>query len=232
MKYCEIIKEGGLIELIVISNTIAIIIIFIIVPKPGFCLRKNHKDKTAMLIKKVATPIEISAMIETPSAKTVRTVLAEGVSIIADISIGVATFFISIAVLSLWFFLKQKPGLGTIMNIIIIAIVLDITISSINPPSLIISQYFTAVLGVFLVGLGSGFYLTANLGPGPRDGLMTGLTKRTNLPIALVRGCIEVSAVAVGWYLGGNVGIGTLIYAFGIGPCVALGLFIVDKVFN
>lgn len=160
------------------------------------------------------------------------TVLAEGVSIIADISIGVATFFISIAVLSLWFFLKQKPGLGTIMNIIIIAIVLDITISSINPPSLIVSQYFTAVLGVFLVGLGSGFYLTANLGPGPRDGLMTGLTKRTNLPIALVRGCIEVSAVAVGWYLGGNVGIGTLIYAFGIGPCVALGLFIVDKVFN
>ena len=72
----------------------------------------------------------------------------------------------------------------------------------------------------------------ANLGPGPRDGLMTGLTKKTNLPIALVRGCIEITAVGVGWYLGGTVGVGTLIYAFGIGPCVALGLFIVDKIFN
>ena len=159
-------------------------------------------------------------------------VLAEGVSIITDLSIGVATFFISVGVLSLWFFLKQKPGLGTIMNIIIIAIMLDITIHLVDSPSNLVSQYFLAILGVFLVGLGSGFYLTANLGPGPRDGLMTGLTKKTNLPIALVRGCIEITAVCVGWYLGGTVGIGTLIYAFGIGPCVALGLFIVDKIFN
>ena len=160
------------------------------------------------------------------------TVLAEGVSIITDLSIGVATFFISVVVLSLWFFLKQKPGLGTIMNIIVISVMLDITISSLSSPSSLISQYFLAILGVFLVGLGSGFYLTANLGPGPRDGLMTGLTKKTNLPIALVRSCIEITAVGVGWYLGGTVGIGTLIYAFGIGPCVALGLFIVDKIFN
>jgi uncharacterized membrane protein YczE len=160
------------------------------------------------------------------------TVLAEGASIITDLSIGVATFFISVGVLSLWFFLKQKPGLGTIMNIIIIAIMLDITINLVGSPSSLISQYFLAILGVFLVGLGSGFYLTANLGPGPRDGLMTGLTKKTNLPIALVRACIEITAVGVGWYLGGTVGVGTLIYAFGIGPCVALGLFIVDKIFN
>ena len=151
------------------------------------------------------------------------TVLAEGASIITDLSIGVATFFISVGVLSLWFFLKQKPGLGTM---------LDITIHLVGSPNNLISQYFMAILGVFLVGLGSGFYLTANLGPGPRDGLMTGLTKKTNLPIALVRGCIEITAVGVGWYLGGTVGAGTLIYAFGIGPCVALGLFIVDKIFN
>jgi len=160
------------------------------------------------------------------------TVLAEGVSIITDLSIGVATFFVSVGVLSLWFFLKQKPGLGTIMNIIIIAIMLDITINLLSFPSNLISQYFMAIFGVFLVGLGSGFYLTANLGPGPRDGLMTGLTKKTNLPIALVRGCIEITAVGAGWDLGGTVGVGTLIYAFGIGPCVALGLFIVDKIFN
>ena len=160
------------------------------------------------------------------------TVLAEGFSKRADISIGVATFIISVGVLSSWFFLKQKPGLGTVMNIIIIALMLDITVSLINPPSMIFTQYFLAVLGVFLVGIGSGFYLVANLGPGPRDGLMTGLTKKSNLPIALVRGCIEITAVAIGWYLGGTVGVGTVIYAFGIGPCVAFGLYLVDKIFN
>ena len=160
------------------------------------------------------------------------TVLAEGFSKRADISIGVATFIISVGVLSLWFFLKQKPGLGTVMNIIIIALMLDITVSLINPPSMIFTQYFLAVLGVFLVGIGSGFYLVANLGPGPRDGLMTGLTKKSNLPIALVRGCIEITAVAIGWYLGGTVGVGTAIYAFGIGPCVALGLYLVNRLFN
>ena len=159
------------------------------------------------------------------------TVLAEGFSKKADISIGVATFIISVGVLSLWFFLKQKPGLGTVMNIIIIALMLDITVSLINPPSMIFTQYFLAVLGVFLVGIGSGFYLVANLGPGPRDGLMTGLTKKSNLPIALVRGCIEITAVAIGWYLGGTVGVGTVIYAFGIGPCVALGLYLVNRLF-
>ena len=81
-----------------------------------------------------------------------------------------------------------------------------------------------------LVGLGSGIYLIANLGPGPRDGLMTGLTKKTQLPIALIRATLEISAVISGWYLGGTVGLGTIIFAFGIGPAVALGIYIVDKV--
>ena len=160
------------------------------------------------------------------------TVLAEGVSIIADISIGVATFFISIAVLSLWFFLKQKPGLGTFFNIIVIAGMIDITLSFFDAPSSLWMKYFLAFFSVLLVGLGSGIYLVANLGPGPRDGLMTGLTKLTNLPIALVRAFLEISAVLAGWYLGGTVGAGTLIFAFGIGPCVALGLFLVNKIFN
>ena len=89
-----------------------------------------------------------------------------------------------------------------------------------------------AIIAVFFVGLGSGFYLIANLGPGPRDGLMTGLQKKTNLPIALVRAFLEISAVSIGWYLGGTVGIGTLLFAFGIGPAVALGLTIVNKLFK
>ena len=87
-----------------------------------------------------------------------------------------------------------------------------------------------SVFSVLLVGLGSGIYLIANLGPGPRDGLMTGLTKKTQLPIAFIRATLEVSAVLSGWYLGGTVGLGTIIFAFGIGPAVALGIYIVDKV--
>ena len=159
-------------------------------------------------------------------------VLAEGISNTTSLSIGAATFFISVSVLFLWIFIKQKPGLGTIFNIIIIAGMIDITLSFFDAPSSIWMKYFLAFFSVLLVGLGSGIYLVANLGPGPRDGLMTGLTKLTNLPIALVRALLEISAVLAGWYLGGTVGVGTLIFAFGIGPCVALGLFLVNRLFN
>ena len=94
----------------------------------------------------------------------------------------------------------------------------------------IVSKYILAVVSVLLVGLGSGIYLVANLGPGPRDGLMTGLTQVTGFPIAFVRASIEITVVLMGWYLGGTVGIGTLIFAFGIGPAVATGLFVVDHI--
>ena len=85
---------------------------------------------------------------------------------------------------------------------------------------------------MLIVGLGGGIYLVANLGAGPRDGLMVGLQKKTNLPIALVRGAIEITVMSVGWYLGGIVGLGTLLFAFGIGPAVALGLYLVGKIFS
>jgi uncharacterized membrane protein YczE len=159
-------------------------------------------------------------------------VLAEGISNTTSLSIGTATFFISVSVLFLWIFIKQKPGLGTIFNIIIIAGMIDITLNFFDAPSSVWMKYFLAIFSVLLVGLGSGIYLVANLGPGPRDGLMNGLTKLSNLPIALVRAFLEISAVLAGWYLGGTVGAGTLIFAFGVGPCVALGLFLVNRLFN
>ena len=159
-------------------------------------------------------------------------VLAEGISKNSKLSIGAATFLVSVSVLFLWIFLRQKPGLGTIFNIIIISGMIDVTLYFFDPPSSNMLKYLLAIFSVMLVGTGSGIYLVANLGPGPRDGLMTGLTKMTNLPIALVRACLEISVVIVGWYLGGTVGVGTLIFAFGIGPCVAFGLFIVNKIFS
>ncbi|MDC3074599.1 hypothetical protein OA317_01205 [Candidatus Pelagibacter sp.] len=159
-------------------------------------------------------------------------VLAEGISKNSKLSIGAATFLVSVSVLFLWIFLRQKPGLGTIFNIIIISGMIDVTLYFFDPPSSNMLKYLLAIFSVMLVGIGSGIYLVANLGPGPRDGLMTGLTKITNLPIALVRACLEISVVIVGWYLGGTVGVGTLIFAFGIGPCVAFGLFVVNKIFS
>lgn len=155
-------------------------------------------------------------------------VLAEGLSIKFNWSIGLSTFICSIIVLSMWIPLGQKPGLGTIMNIIIIAGILDLSIYQFDFSSnIFFINFLTALLGTITVGLGSGIYLIANLGSGPRDGLMTGLQKKYGYTIASVRTSIEVTVVLLGWFLGGTVGIGTLIFAFGIGPAVAFGLYLI-----
>ena len=139
--------------------------------------------------------------------------------------------FSSIIVLSIWIPLAQKPGLGTVMNMIIIALILDFSIYQFDFSSnIIFTNLFTAFVGTLAAGLGSGIYLIANLGPGPRDGLMTGLQKISGYPIAWVRIFIEVTVVLLGWFLGGSVGIGTLIFAFGVGPSVALGLHLISLI--
>ena len=159
-------------------------------------------------------------------------VLAQGISLNVNLSIGTITLLISIVVLLLWIPLRQKPGMGTILNALIIAIMIDLCIKYVPTPSNYIYQLILAVISVIMVGIGGGIYLISNLGAGPRDGLMIGLQKITNFPIAAVRATLEISVVSIGWYLGGTVGVGTLLFAFGIGPCVALGLFLVDKIFN
>ena len=159
-------------------------------------------------------------------------VLAQGLSLNVNLSIGILTFLISVTVLIFWIPLGQKPGIATILNALIIAIMIDLCIKFVPTPSNYINQLILAVISVTTVGIGGGIYLVANLGAGPRDGLMVGLQKLTNFPIAAVRATLEISVVSVGWYLGGTVGIGTLLFAFGIGPCVALGLYLVDKLFD
>ena len=159
-------------------------------------------------------------------------VLAQGISLNINLSIGTITLLISLAVLVLWIPLGQKPGMGTIFNALIIAIIIDLCIKFVPTPSNYIHQLILAIISVITVGIGGGIYLVSNLGAGPRDGLMIGLQKLTKLPIAVVRAALEISAVSVGWYLGGTVGVGTLLFAFGIGPCVALGLYLVDKIFD
>jgi hypothetical protein len=160
------------------------------------------------------------------------TVLAEGMSIYFSFSIGWSTFWMSLAVLLLWIPLKQKPGIGTILNVIIIALVFDYTLPYLPNPENYGFQVLQVIIGVLITGLGSGFYLISNLGPGPRDGLMTGVQRITRKPIALVRSTIEVIVVFFGWKLGGTVGLGTIIFALGIGPAVAVGIYFVSKNFK
>jgi len=160
------------------------------------------------------------------------TVLAEGISIYSSYSVGWSTFWMSLAVLLLWIPLKQKPGIGTILNVIIIALVFDYTLPYLPNPENHGFKVLQVIIGVLITGLGSGFYLISNLGPGPRDGLMTGVQRITGKPIALVRSTIEVIVVFFGWKLGGTVGLGTIIFALGIGPTVAAGIYFVSKNFK
>ena len=171
-------------------------------------------------------------LIVSSSGASPWSVLAQGLFLNIGFSVGLITIFISIAVLLLWFPLKQKPGIGTILNALIIGLMIDACIRYVPTPENYFNQVLLGAIAVFTVGLGGGIYLVANLGPGPRDGLMIGLQKKTNLPIASVRAVLEITVMSIGWYLGGTVGVGTLLFAFGIGPCIALSLFLVNRLFS
>ena len=160
------------------------------------------------------------------------TVFAQGIYLNVGFSVGIITILISGVVLLLWLPLNQKIGIGTILNALIIGTMIDICIKFLPTPEDYISQLLLAIIAVLTVGLGGGIYLVANLGAGPRDGLMVGLQQKTSLPIAAVRAFLEITVMSIGWYLGGTVGIGTLLFAFGIGPAVALGLFLVGRIFS
>ena len=147
-------------------------------------------------------------------------VFHQGLSERSGLSLGTIVIIVGAAVLLLWIPLRQRPGIGTISNVFLIGIGADLSLWLIPPaPSLAIG-WTMLLLGILLNGIAGGAYIGAGLGPGPRDGLMTGLAARTGGPIRIVRTGIELTVVAVGWVLGGTVGIGTLLYAFAIGPIV------------
>ena len=150
------------------------------------------------------------------------TVFAQGLGEQTGMAVGTATIVISAGVLLLWVPLRQLPGLGTVLNAVLIGLAIDATLALLpDHVALGVRAVFVAA-GIALVGLGSGLYLTSRLGPGPRDGLMTGLHRRTGMSLRRVRAAIEVSAVVIGFLLGGTVGIGTVAFALGIGPAVQL----------
>ena len=161
-----------------------------------------------------------AAIVEADLGNSPWTVLAQGVAMHTPLAIGTATVVISFAVLLAWIPLRQRPGLGTILNAILIGLAIDATLPLLPDTDDLVARAVMLLGGIALVALGSGLYLTTRLGPGPRDGLMTGLSRRTGRSLRLWRTVIEVSALAVGWALGGVVGIGTVAFAVLIGPGV------------
>ena len=153
------------------------------------------------------------------------TVLAEGVAEQVGLAIGTTTIAISFFILLAWVPLRQRLGLGTIANAVVVGVAIDVTLRALGDGSGALGTRALEVIGaIALVSVGSGFYLTARLGPGPRDGLMTGLAARTGRSIRLTRSLIELSACAAGVALGGTLGLGTLAFALLIGPGVQFAL--------
>lgn len=146
-------------------------------------------------------------------------VFHQGVSLVTPLSIGVAAIVTSFGVLLLWIPLRERPGPGTLANAVLIGVFIDLTVLTVDTPRHIAGRIALMAVGVVLVGIGSGLYIGVRLGPGPRDGLMTGLANR-GLSLRVARTGIEATAMVVGWLLGGTVGIGTLVFALGIGPLV------------
>jgi len=154
------------------------------------------------------------------------TVLAEGVSVQTPLTIGAATVAISFLVLLAWIPLRERPGLGTIANAVVVGATIDATLAVVGAAPLGV-RIGELLLGIALVGVGSGIYINVALGPGPRDGLMTGLHRRTGRPIAFVRITIELTALALGALLGGTVGLGTVAFALLVGPAVQTALRVI-----
>ena len=157
------------------------------------------------------------------------TVLAQGISEQTNFTVGLSTFIVGVSVLFFWIPLREIPGIGTISNIILISMSIDVMAPFIPEQTTLLPQIIQALIGIIFVAIGSAFYLTANLGPGPRDGWMTGIQKRTNWPIGRVRAGIEISVLAIGTFLGGTFGLGTVMFAIGIGPILAICLGLVKK---
>ncbi|WP_313142181.1 hypothetical protein [Stenotrophomonas sp.] len=154
-------------------------------------------------------------------------VLSQGITLHSPLSFGLVTNLVGLVVLLLWWPLRQKPGVGTVLNVLLIGPSAQFGLWLLPPAAGLAWQLLLFCAGLLLIALATGLYIGARLGPGPRDGLMTGLHARTGRPIWQVRTLIEGSALAVGWWLGGNIGLGTLAFAVLIGPLcgVTLGWF-------
>ncbi|WP_327715834.1 hypothetical protein OG381_10370 [Streptomyces sp. NBC_00490] len=155
-------------------------------------------------------------------------VLHQGLAELTGLTIGVVSIFVGAAVLLLWIPLRQRPGLGTVSNVFVVGIAMDGTLAAMPEARTLAVRIPLLLAGILLNGAATGLYIAARFGPGPRDGLMTGLHQRTGRSIRLMRTAVEIAVVATGFALGGTIGIGTVLYAVSIGPLAQLFLRMFD----
>ncbi|OIJ65568.1 hypothetical protein WN71_022830 [Streptomyces mangrovisoli] len=151
-------------------------------------------------------------------------VLHQGLARLSGLTIGVVSIIVGAAVLLLWIPLRQRPGLGTVSNVFLVGLAMDGTLALVPDAHGLAVRIVTMAAGIALNGVATGLYISADFGPGPRDGLMTGLHRRTGRSIRLMRTVIEVTVVVTGFALGGTIGVGTVLYAVSIGPLAQLFL--------
>ena len=173
-----------------------------------------------LLVGLVFGGVGIAGMVRAELGLPPWSVLDHGINIHTGIPIGTVSILVGAVVLGTWLLLRERPGLGTVLNIVVIGLVIDLVLWLVPETDNVALRIAYLVVGVFIWGPGSGLYIGAGLGPGPRDGLMTGLAARGVGSVRLVRTGLELAALTLGWLLGGSVGIGTLAFALTIGPNV------------
>ena len=172
----------------------------------------------------VLVGVGIAAMVAAGLGLGPWDVLHQGISRLTGIPIGRVGIGVGVIVLLLWLPLPERPGVGTVLNVLVIGLVIDAVLLVLDTPAALGWRIALLLSGPLLFGLGSGFYIGARLGPGPRDGVMTGLARKRGWRVGSVRTGIEVTVLAAGWALGGTVGVGTLLFAVTIGPLVGFFL--------
>lgn len=179
---------------------------------------------TALLVGLALYGLSMAIMVRAGLGLDPWDVFHQGLAERTGMTIGIASAVVGVVVLLAWIPLRNRPGIGTVANVIVIAVTVDAGLAILPEPSNLAVRVAMMLGAVLLNAVATVLYIGAGLGPGPRDGLMTGLVARTGLSVRLVRTAIEATVLAVGWLLGGTVGIGTVVYAFGIGPLVQLVL--------
>lgn len=190
----------------------------------GFAVRGG-----ALLVGLIGYGFSMAMMVRAGLGLDPWDVFHQGLALRTPMTIGIASAVVGLAVLLAWIPLRNRPGIGTVANVIVIAVTVDVSLALMSTPTSLPVRIAMMVGAVVLNAISTVLYIGAGLGPGPRDGLMTGLVVRTGLSVRLVRTSIEATVLTIGWLLGGTVGVGTVLYAFGIGPLVQFFVKITPK---
>lgn len=201
-------------------------------PEPGrFDLRAAAPRLPVLLLGLVTFGAGIGLMVEAGLGLGPWEALHQGIALQTGLAIGTVSILLGIPIVALWWPLGERPGIGTVANVLLIGTATNVTIALLPTPDASATPVRLALMagGVLVIAVGSGLYLSTDLGPGPRDGLMTGVHHRFGWSIRRSRTAIELSVLLVGWALGGTVGIGTIVFALGIGPLVQVMLGVFDR---